>query len=209
MGWTLGILLGLVAVVLASLAWRVASRHWSLPCPSLLAWSFEGSVADWVSGTQRTLDRMELTPGQTILEVGPGPGRLLIPAAGRILPGGKAIGIDMQPKMIDRLNVRAKEAGVTNLTAQVGDATRLELADAMFDVVFLCTVVGEIPDRAAALAECFRVLKPGGMLAITEMFGDPHYQSRSKLQQLTAAAGFVPAGVEGNAMNFTARFRKP
>ncbi len=51
--------------------------------------------------------------------------------------------------------------------------------EASFDLVFLCAALGEIPDRAAALTHCYRALKPGGTLSITEMFGDPHYQSRS------------------------------
>ncbi len=206
----LGILVTLlVAAVVGSIIWRAASRRWSIPCPSLLSWSLEGSLADWVAGTERTLERMRLMPGQTILEVGPGPGRLLIPAALRVLPGGQAIGIDLQPKMVQRLETRARQAGAENLSARVGDATELDLPDGSVDLAFLCTVLGEIPDRSAALAECFRVLKPGGILAVTEIIGDPHYQSRAKVHQLTAAAGFLPETCEGNFRIYTARFRKP
>ncbi len=207
---TLGILVAFVAAFIAvNLIWRAASRRWSIPCPSLLSWWFEGSLADWVAGTNRTLERMRLMPGQTILEVGPGPGRLLIPAAFRVLPGGTAIGIDLQPKMIARLEMRAKQAGVPNLSARVGDATKLDLPDGSVDLAYLCTVLGEIPDRSAALAECHRVLKPGGILAITEIIGDPHYQSRAKVQQLAEATGFRPETCEGNFRLYTARFRKP
>ena len=210
MKFVIGLFLVFVGLLVAvSLAWRFASRRWALPCPSLFSWWFEGSLIDAIAGTQRTLDRMRLQPGQTILEVGPGPGRLLIPASFRILPGGRALGIDVQAKMVERLKARALRAGVTNLTAQVGDATALDLPDASVDLVFLCTVLGEIPDRARALAECFRVLKSGGTLAITEIKGDPHYQSRTKVDQFGREAGFVPELVEGGFWTFTARFRKP
>jgi ubiquinone/menaquinone biosynthesis C-methylase UbiE len=195
--------------VAISILWRFASRRFALPCPALLAGTLEGSVADFFAGTEKTLERMRLAPGQTILEVGPGPGRLLIPASFRILPGGKAIGIDLQPKMLARLEARAKQAGVTNMTAMQGNATRLELPDNSVDLAYLSTVLGEIPDRAAALAECFRVVKPGGTLCITEIIGDPHYQSRTKVRELCEQAGFALEEIEGGWRIFTASFRKP
>jgi ubiquinone/menaquinone biosynthesis C-methylase UbiE len=208
--YVLWIILAAIAVfALFNVAWRWASRVWSIPCPSLLGWSLEGSIADWAAGTNITLERLRLKPGQTILEIGPGPGRLLIPAAWRVLPGGRAIGIDIQFKMIERLNARAEQGGVTNLTALVGDATALELPDESVDLVFLCTVLGEIPNRAAALAECYRVLKPGGALSITEIMGDPHYQTRGKAQRLAEQAGFELKLIEGGWRSYTASFRKP
>jgi len=198
-----------VGFIAISFGWRAASRRWAMPCPAALAWTLEGGLADFVAGTERTLERMRLEPGQSILEIGPGPGRLLIPASFRILPGGRATGIDVQPKMIERLTARAKAAGAGNLTAQVGDATRLELPDGNFDLVFMCTVLGEVPDRAAAIAECARVLRPGGTLAITEIIGDPHYQSRSKVKRLAEAVGLSWLGEEGNWRIYTARYQKP
>ncbi len=65
------------------------------------------------------------------------------------------------------------------------DATNRVLPDQCADLVYLCTVLGEIPDRAAALANCFAVLRPGGRLSITEIKGDPHFQSRATLDSLT------------------------
>jgi len=76
--WTLIIIAALVLAF--SLAWRWASRNKSLPCPTSLAWFLESPTIQRLNGTAATLDRLELKPGQTILEIGPGPGRLLIPA---------------------------------------------------------------------------------------------------------------------------------
>lgn len=210
MALVLWIVVALVALfLLVHFAWRVASRYRSLPCPSLLAWMLEGPLVDRLAGTQVTLDRLGLQPGQTILEVGPGPGRLLIPASFRVLPGGRAIGVDVQYKMIERLKRRAAAAGVTNLATLVGNATDLKLDRETVDVALLCTVLGEIPDRARALAECFRVLRPGGLLSITENRGDPHYQSRATVERLARQAGFAPQLVAGGFWMYTASFRKP
>jgi ubiquinone/menaquinone biosynthesis C-methylase UbiE len=202
------IALALIAAFLAfSLGWRWASRIWSLPCPSLTAWRFDNPLVRRL--TRTTLDRLALRPGQRILEIGPGPGRLLIPAAQRVLPGGEAVGIDIQQGMIDRLQVRAGRAAITNLKAILGDATQPHVPEASFDVVFLCTALGEIPDRAAALSQCYRALKPGGILSITEIIGDPHYQFRSAVQRLAEAAGFRLQSIHGRWWFYTANFVKP
>jgi ubiquinone/menaquinone biosynthesis C-methylase UbiE len=206
----IGIALALVAAAAAlGIGWRWASRRWSIPCPAFLAWSLESPFLQRLNGTRATMDRLELRPGQKILEVGPGPGRLLIPAAKQVLPGGEAVGIDIQPAMIHRLLHRAREAGVTNLTAIIGDATRPLVPEASFDVVFLCATLGEIPDRAGVLVQCYRALKPGGVLSITEMAGDPHYQMRSVVKRLAEAAGFQFQSVRGGWWLYTVDFNKP
>ena len=205
--WIVVAVLG--AVLLFCLGWRWASRVWSLPCPTLLAWALDNRFYERITGTQVTLQRMGLRPGQRVLEVGPGTGRLLIPAAQRVLPGGEVVGIDIQPGMVERLKERARRAQVSNLTAIVGDATQPMVAEADFDLAFLVTTLGEIPDRAAVLAQCFRALKPGGVLSITEMFPDPHYQSRPTVKRLAEEAGFRLQSVQGGWWLFTANFVKP
>ena len=200
------LLLGVL--VLINIWWRRQSRRRSLPCPTWLAGGLESPLADKIIGTQETLDRLGLQPGQRVLEVGPGPGRLLIPAAGRVLPGGEVVGLDIQPGMIERLKARAAQAGVTNLTAILGDATQPHVPAESFDVVFLCTVLGEIPDREAALQQCYAALKPGGQLSITEIFPDPHYQSRATVQRLAESAGFRLHQAYGHWSFFTLNFTK-
>jgi SAM-dependent methyltransferase len=204
------IALTLVAAFLAvGLSWRWASRRWAIPCPSFLAWSLESSFLQRFNGTRIVLDRLGLRPGLRVLEIGPGPGRLLIPAALRVQPEGEAVGIDIQKGMIERLKVRANRAGVTNLKAILGDAAQSHVPEASFDLVFLCAALGEIPDRAAAIAQSFRALKPAGVLSVTEMFGDPHYQSRSVVRRLAEAAGFRFQSVRGGWWLYTADFVKP
>jgi ubiquinone/menaquinone biosynthesis C-methylase UbiE len=198
-------------LLLFALAWRWASRRWSIPCPAFLAWSLETPSLQRFNGTQVVLDRLDLRPGQRVLEIGPGPGRLLIPAAQQVSPGGEAIGIDIQRAMLDRLKRRAAAAGLTNLTVILGHAAHPHVATASMDTVFLCAVLGEIPerDRAAALAECCRALKSGGVLSITEMFGDPHYQFQSSVRRLAEGVGLRFRAIRGGWWLYTAEFTKP
>ena len=200
--------ISVVVGLLFFFGWRWASRNWQLPCPSLFGWALESQFYGWFSGSSKTLDRMNLQSGQRILEFGPGPGRLLIPAAERVLPDGEAVGIDIQPGMIDRLKQRAEAAGVNNLTAILGDATQPQVEEGSFDLVFLVTTLGEIPDRAAAIRESFKALKSGGVLSVTELFGDPHYQSRSTVRRLTEEASFELQAIHGHWWFFTANYVK-
>lgn len=204
----IAVALGVMTAYLAvNLGWRWLSRRFLLPCPSWLSWSLEGGFVDWWAGTHRTLDRMGLKPGDRVLEVGPGPGRLLIPAAARVLPDGEVVGLDVQQGMVERLKQRS--ADVRNLTVLLGNAEGMPFDSASFDAAYLAMVLGEIPGREAALAECFRVLRPGGRLSITEMAADPHFQSRATVVRLATAAGFQQPSFVGRPYSFTANFVKP
>lgn len=118
------------------------------------------------------------------------------------------VGLDIQPGMLDRLTARAARAGVSNLTAVLGDASQTQFPPESIDVVYLCTVLGEIPDREAAIQQCYAALKPNGILSITEIFPDPHYQFRTKVQRLAEAAGFHLKEMHGPWYFFTANFAK-
>lgn len=189
--------------------WRTLSRRYSLPCPTLFAPALGSRVFEKLLWTETTLDRIGFCPGQRVLEIGPGPGRLLVPAAKRILPDGEATGIDIQRGMIDRLQRRVDSEDLRNVTAIVGDATTSIVTPETFDVVFLCTTLGEIPDRDGVLRQCFEALKSAGILSITEIFLDPHYQTQRSVLRLASQTGFELEQIEGNWMLYSARFTKP
>jgi predicted methyltransferase len=75
--------------------------------------------------------------------------------------------------------------------------------------VYLVTVLGEIPDRAAGLREIFAALKPGGILSVTEIIFDPHFQSRQAVARLARSAGFNEKAFHGNRIAFTLNLEKP
>jgi ubiquinone/menaquinone biosynthesis C-methylase UbiE len=91
--------------------------------------------------------------------------------------------------MLDHTLGRAHEAGIANIDGTEADARTLPFEDASFDAAYLVAVLGEIPDRGAALRELRRVLRPGGRLVVGELFGDPHMVTPGALRREAEAAG--------------------
>jgi ubiquinone/menaquinone biosynthesis C-methylase UbiE len=198
------------AFALVALAWRVASRRQSLPCPVWLRWFVE--LDNPFTRTNRAaviLDHLDLEPGMTLLDVGCGPGRLAVPAARRVGEHGEVVAVDIQAGMLERARAKARAAGLTNIRfvqAGVGEG-RLERG--RFDRVLLVTVLGEVPDREGALREIFDTLKPGGVLSVTEIIFDPHFQRRGTVTRLARAAGFREQAFFGNRIAYTLNLEKP
>jgi ubiquinone/menaquinone biosynthesis C-methylase UbiE len=113
-----------------------------------------------------------------------------VEAARRVGPEGRLIAVDIQPKMIAQAEKRVQEAGLTNVETHIADAYHLPLDDASVDRAFLIAVLPEIPDQARALIELRRVIRPGGVLSITEDFTDPDYPFAFETVRRVEAAGF-------------------
>ena len=103
-----------------------------------------------------------------------------------------------------------EEAGIRNLIPRLSDITvDHELPSDSVDRAWLVTVLGEIPDRPAALKNLYRILRPGGTLSVTEILGDPHYQRRETVLRLAGDAGFKPTQYWSTLLAFTQNFTKP
>lgn len=186
---------------------RLAARFGhSSPCPAALSWLVDNRLRRRY--TQPVLDRIGIRPGERVLELGPGPGVFTVVAASRVGPDGRLIAVDIQPGMIAQVARRIQEAGLTNVETHLASAHALPLDDGSVDRAFLVTVLPEIPDRRLALAELRRVLRPDGVLSITEEFYDPDYLFLSETIRLVEAAGFRFEERFGNILVYTANFRK-
>ena len=184
-----------------------STRHYRSPCPSQLAWLLDNPLTNLAAGPAATLDRIGLRSGEHGLDVGCGPGRLALPAAKRVGPSGTITAVDLQPAMLARLRRRMDAAGISNINPRLEDISGdPDLPPGHFDRAWLVTVLGEIPDRAAALSNIHRLLKPGGTLSITEIFPDPHYQRRKTVLDLAQTAGFEPAAHWGAWYTYTQNF---
>jgi len=204
------ICLGLVILfVLVAVGWRLSSRRTSLPCPPWLAWLVEldNPYAKNYNASS-IIQGLDLKPGIRVLDAGCGPGRVTIPLARAIGTQGEVVAIDIQPRMLHRAREKAQAAGLTNIQFQELAIEGGKLGNAQYDRVLLVTVLGEIPDRESAFQEIHRALKPGGILSVTEIMFDPHYQSRGAILQLASSAGFREKAFFGNRFAFTLHLEK-
>ncbi len=129
-----------------------------------------------------------LRPGERVLDLGSGAGLDAFLAARQVGPTGRVIGVDMTPGMIERARGNAAKVGMNDVDFRLGDIERLPIDDASIDVIMSNCVVNLAPDKAAVFREAYRVLAPGGRLAIADMVA---------LGDLPAAIASDPAAYTG------------
>jgi len=169
----------------------------------------------WVEAPHPVITRERLRsvlrpePGERILEIGPGTGYYTLDMAEWVGPEGTVEIFDLQQEFLDHTSRRAAERGLANVVPTQGDATALPFDDDSIDAVVLTAVLGEIPDQGAALREIRRVLKPDGRLVVGELFGDPHFTTRSSLERQASDGGLAWESHSGNWFGYFARLVLP
>ena len=154
-------------------------------------------VASTSYGCGDPITLASLKPGQTVLDLGSGAGLDCILAAQKVGETGRVIGVDMTPEMIERAQVNAKRVNATNVEFRQGYLEELPVDSNTVDVIISNCVINLSPDKAKVFTEAFRVLAPGGKLAVSDIVTDGPLPEPIKIS-LSAWAGCVAGAVEAD-----------
>ncbi len=114
------------------------------------------------------IEQLALKQGMVVADIGAGTGYFTLPMARQVAPGGEVYAVDLQPEMLAILDAKLAEEELDNILLMQGDASRTGLQNASCDLVLLANIWHELDDHAEVLAECRRILRPGGRIAILD-----------------------------------------
>jgi len=152
-----------------------------------------GAVAS-MAGTGNPFAMGEIQPGERVVDCGSGAGADALIAARMVGPSGRVIGIDMTPEMLAKARTSAAEAGLTNVEFREGILEALPVDPVWADVVISNGVLNLVPDKAAALGEMYRVLRPGGRLQAADIVLERTVSASSK-QDVGLWTGCIAGGL--------------
>ena len=154
-------------------------------------------VTDISLGCGDPVTLASLTEGQTVLDLGSGGGIDCFLAAQKVGQTGKVIGVDMTPAMIDRARINKEKMGVKNVDFRLGEIEDLPVSDDNVDVIISNCVINLSPDKPGVFREAYRVLKPGGKLAVSDIVTEGDLPDIIK-ESLSAWAGCIAGAMDVN-----------
>jgi ubiquinone/menaquinone biosynthesis C-methylase UbiE len=157
------------------------------------------------------LKRSGISSGMRLLDVGCGSGPYTIFMARAVGKGGLVYALDIQRDMLAKLEDKLalpQNKDIINVHPILADAANLPLEDNSLDLALIVSVTREFPDGHKVFKDIKRVLKPNGLLAVSEILIDMDYITRSEMSKLGVAAGFEIAETKGNLWSYTMKFKK-
>ena len=204
------VILGLL--LLHQVVMRIVRKLVHFPAPAFIGRGLDSNYRRKLQPPDKIIRRSGIKEGMHVLEVGCGSGAYTTFVARVVGGGGKVYALDIQPEMLQQLQsklAKPENEDIRNIELVNSSAYELPFDDDSLDLVYMVTVLQEIPDRSKALQQVRRVLKPGGILSVTEWLPDPDYPWKSTTIKIGREAGFALDEAPGNFWHYTVRFRKP
>jgi len=208
--WTVLIILAVIVVYQVLI--RLIRRYAKFPAPAFISVFLDSRFRRSLQPPVRVVSDSGVKPGMKVLEIGSGSGLFTLDAARAAGENGRVYALDIQKDMLDKIRHRLalpENRDIHNIEMVNKSAYELPFEDNSLDLAFMVAVFQEIPDKQKTLSEIKRVLKPGGILAISEFWPDPDFPWVATTRRMGHAGGFVTDGVSGTRWNYTARFKKP
>ena len=210
------VLLALLIIIAFLILWqlviRIIRRYAKFPAPAFISIFLDSGLRKMLQPPVKVIADSGIKRGMTILEIGCGSGAFTIEAARTAGQQGKVYALDMQEDMLGKLRTKLSSPGnsdIRNIEIINKSAYDLQFEADSIDLIYMVTVLQEVPDKPRALAQIKRVLKPTGILAVSEFLPDPDYPWRSTTERMLSQAGLIFDAFSGNLWSYTVRFRKP
>lgn len=190
---------------------RLIRRIYQFPAPAFIGYFLDSNYRRRIQPPTQIIERSGIKKGDRVLEIGCGSGAYTTFVAREVGKEGIVEALDIQPAMLAQLKkklAKPENSDIQNIRLHESSAYQLPFKEGSIDLVYMITVLPEIPDQAKVLAEVWRVLKVNGILAVTEFFPDPDYPLSSTTSKKGEKAGFDVEGLFGNLWTYTVRFRK-
>jgi len=188
---------------------RIIRRYYHFPIPAVLTRVIDNPWRRrFIQKPRVVADRLKLEPGMIVVEIGPGKGNYTKAFAERVLPNGKVYAVDISESIIEYLKKRVEEEEIPNIIPKIDNAHNFSFADESVDRVIAIACLPEIPEPVRVLKEIRRILKPDGLLSLSELAPDPDYPRRKTVKQWTNEAGFILQSEYGNWFVYQINFCK-
>jgi len=184
----------LVIFILWQVLIRILRRYLDFPAPAFIGNFLDSDFRRKMQSPDKIISRSGIKEGMKVLEVGCGSGAFTTFVARAVGDKGEVFALDIQPEMLKQIENKLKQPenkDIKNIHLINGDALNMPLEDNTFDLVYSITVFQELPDKNKALKEMKRVLKPDGILSISEFLPDPDYPLKSTTIKMGTSEGFI------------------
>lgn len=188
---------------------KIIRKIHKFPIPAFATRLIDNSFRrKFIQKPEHIAERMHLKPGMIVVEIGPGKGSYTKAVAERILPDGKVYAVDIQDSVIRRLKERLKMDKITNIIPKIDDAYNISFDNESVDRIFAIACLPEIPEPIKVLKEFKRILKPGGIISLSELLPDPDYPLRKTEKKWAKKAGLDFLEEFGNFFVYQLNFIK-